>query len=68
MKISKELLLENGFNERVVDGQTVYVKGHVALVYIFNVWIPCHYSYGALLTNQLYISSMEELEELTQLN
>lgn len=64
MKISKEILLENGFDERVVNGQIVYVKGHVALVYIFNVWIPCHFSYGTVLVDRLYINSMEELEEL----
>lgn len=64
MKISKELLLQNGFEERVIEGQTIYVKGHIALVCLFNVWIPCHYSYGNLLVDRLYVNSMEELDVL----
>jgi len=62
MKISKELLLQDGFEERVIEGQTIFVKGHIALVYVFNVWIPCYYSYGNLLVDKLYITSMEELK------
>lgn len=62
MKISKELLLQEGFEERVIESQTIFVKGHIALVYVFNVWIPCHYSYGNILVDKLYITSMEELK------
>jgi hypothetical protein len=61
MNISKELLLQEGFEERVIESQTVFVKGHVALVYVFNVWVPCYYSYGAILADRLYINTMEEL-------
>lgn len=66
MKISKELLLQEGFIERVIEGETVYVKGHIALVYGFNVWRPCYYSYGTILTDRLYINTMEELSALNQ--
>ena len=64
MKITKELLLQEGFEERVIEGQTIFVKGHVALVYVSNVWIPCHYSFGTILAERLYIDTMEELAEL----
>ena len=64
MKITKELLLQEGFVERVIEGQTIFVKGHVALVYVFNVWIPCYYSFGTILADRLYIDTMEELAEL----
>ena len=64
MKITKELLLQKGFVERVIEGQTIFVKGHVALVYMFNVWIPCYYSFGTILADRLYIDTMEELAEL----
>ncbi len=61
MKITKELLLQEGFVERVIEGHTIFVKGHVALVYVFNVWIPCYYSFGTILADRLYIDTMEEL-------
>ena len=64
MKITKELLKEIGFEERVIEGQPVFVKGHIALVYMFNSWIPCHYSYGTVLVDRLYINTMEELATL----
>ena len=64
MKITKELLLQKGFVERVIEGQTIFVKGHVALVYMFNVWIPCYYSFGTILADRLYINTMEELAVL----
>lgn len=64
MKITKELLLQEGFVERVIEGQTIFVKGHVALVYVFNVWIPCYYSFGTILADRLYIDTMEELAVL----
>ena len=62
MKISKELLLQEGFEERVIESQTIFVKGHIALVHVLNVWIQCHYSYGYLLVDKLYITSKEELK------
>lgn len=65
MEITKDLLLQEGFEERIIEGQTIFVKGHVALVYVFNVWIPCYYSYGEILSDRLYINTMEELAALT---
>ena len=64
MKITKELLLDNGFEERIIEGLTVFVKGHIALIYMFNSWIPCHYSYGTVLVDKLYINTIEELSVL----
>lgn len=64
MEITKELLLQNGFEERTINGHNVFVKGHVALMYMLNCWIPCHYSYGNVLIDRLYVNSMEELEAL----
>ena len=64
MTITKDLLLQEGFKERLIEGQIVFVKGHIALVYMFNSWIPCHYSYGTVLVDRLYINTMEELATL----
>lgn len=66
MKITKELLLQEGFEERVIEGLTIFVKRHVALVYMFNVWIPCYYAFGTILADRIYLDSMEELAVLTQ--
>lgn len=65
MKITKELLLERGYEERVIEGHYVFVKNHIALFYDLNVWRPCHYSYGTILTDRLYINTMEELDILS---
>jgi len=65
MEITKDLLLQNGFEERVIEGKTVYVKGHIALVHNLNMWIPCYYSYGEILSDRLYINTMDELAALT---
>lgn len=67
MKITKELLLENGFEERIVEGQTIYVKGHYALVYMFCAWIPCYYAAGTVLADRIYVNTMEELSVLENL-
>ena len=65
MEITKELLLNDGFEERLIDDHKVYVKGHIALIHIFNMWIPCYYSYGNVLSDRLYVNTMEELAALT---
>ena len=67
MVITKERLLENGFEERMFDGHTVFLKGHHALVYVFGVWLPCRYGAGTILSDRLYINTMEELEILENL-
>lgn len=64
MIISKEQLIEKGYEERQVNGQTVYVKGHQALIYMFNAWLPCYYGAGTYLADRLCINTMEELEAL----
>jgi hypothetical protein len=67
MKKPRDLLREIGFEERIIEGQILFVKGHVALVYMFNSWIPCHYSYGTILVDKLYINTMEELSALNNI-
>ena len=64
MKITKELLLAKGFEMRVIDGQTIFVKGHTALLYLFGTWLPCYYSANGVLTDRLYVNTMEELKLL----
>jgi len=64
MRITEELLLGKGFEKRVIDGQTIYVKGHTALLYLFGTWLPCYYSVNGVLADRLYVNTMEELELL----
>ncbi len=67
MEITKERLLENGFEERIFDGHTVYVKSHYALVNVWGMWLPCYYGAGTVLSGRLHINTMEELEILENL-
>ena len=63
MKITREQLIEKGYEEkRDENGNSFYVKGCLALVRNFNVWLPCHYEQGSILGNRLYVENMEELE------
>lgn len=64
MKITKELLLEKGFEERQIESQTIYVNGHHALIYILGVWVPCYYGAGTALEGTLCINTIEELDIL----
>lgn len=64
MKITRELLLNNGFEERQVEGHTIFVKGNRALFYLLNVWIPCFYAAGTPLADSIYITTMGQSEIL----
>ena len=66
MKITKQALLRNGFTEHHIENGICYVKGNIALIYIFDVWIPCHYVAGTFMADRLYVKTMEELELLNQ--
>lgn len=63
--LSRETLLEKGFEERTKFGQEVYVKGNVALVKSFK-WVPCQMESGEPLATNLYVDTWEELETLMQ--
>lgn len=62
MNISRDLLLERGYEERLVKGQIVFIKGHHALINLLGLWIPCYYSAGTFLADKIWINNMEELE------
>ena len=63
--LSQKILLENGFEEKNMFGQEVYVKGNVALVKSFK-WVPCQMESGEPLATNLYVDTWEELETLMQ--
>jgi hypothetical protein len=63
--LSREILLEKGFEERTKFGQEVYAKGNVALVKSFK-WVPCHWESGEPLATNVYVDTWEELEKLMQ--
>lgn len=64
MKITKQELLKRGFVEHFSEEGPFYVKGKIALVYRYNIWIPCYYSDKGPIADRLYIENIEELDAL----
>ena len=60
MEITKDLLLQKGVEERMIDGRTVYVKGHIALVHNLNMWIP--YRTGGQVPVTLSLHPLQDLQ------
>ena len=67
MNITKAALLQRGFEERVINGEPVYIKGRMAIVNNSGLWIPCYYAPETPLATQLSIKSMEDLDILSSL-
>lgn len=63
--LSREVLLEKGFEEKTMEEKTVFVKGEIAIVFTTN-WIPCRLVAGKLVSTRLQIDTWEELEKLMQ--
>ena len=63
MIITKELLLESGFEKRYNTEGEYYVKDKVAIVKNIK-WLPCNYETGFPLNTGIYIDTIEELEKL----
>ena len=64
MKITRQELLSNGYAEHITKNGVFYVKGTMALVYVYNVWMPCYYAAGTQLSDRIYVETMEELDLL----
>ena len=63
-QITPQLLLQKGFDEKMMFGQTIYVKGKYALVHSF-AWVPCNLEFGTPLSTNMYVNTWEEFEKLT---
>lgn len=63
--LTRQILLENGFEEKMMYGQIFYVKGNCAVVHSFK-WVPCNLESGVPLSTNVYVNTMEELEKLLQ--
>lgn len=61
--LTPQLLRQNGFEEKMMFGNVVYVKGKVGIVYHF-FWLPCNIKTGAPLSTSIAISTYEELQRL----
>lgn len=61
--LSREVLLEKGFEEKTKEEKTVFVKGEIAIVFTTN-WTPCRLVAGKLISTGLHIDTWEELEKL----
>lgn len=63
--LSREVLLEKGFEAKTMEGKTVFVKDEIAIVFTTK-WNPCHLEAGRLFSTQMHIDTWEELEKLMQ--
>ena len=63
--LTPELLRKKGFEEKMMFGNVVYVKGKVGIVYHF-FWLPCNMETGAPLSTLTGISTYEELQQLVK--
>lgn len=61
--LTPQILREKGFEEQMKFGHVFYVKGKCALVYSF-AWIPCNLEFGAPLSTNVYVNTLEDLEKL----
>ena len=64
-KLTRQILLKKGFEEKMMYGQIFFVKGNCAVVYSFK-WVPCDLKSGAPLSTNVYVDTAEELEKLLQ--
>lgn len=63
--LSREVLLDKGFEEKTMEGKTVFVKEGVAIVFTTQ-WMPCRLKTGKLFATNLYVNTWEELVSLIQ--
>lgn len=63
--LSIELLLEKGFEEKIMEGKSVFVKEGIAIV-LTTKWQPCRMEAGRLISTNVYVDTWEELEKLMQ--
>lgn len=61
--LSRDVLLEKGFEEKTMEGKTFFVKEGVAIVFTTQ-WKPCRLEAGKLIATNVYVDTWEELEKL----
>lgn len=65
MEITRELLIREGFLERMINGYSMYVKNQFAVLRRDGMWIPCNIEGQPYQTN-VYVKTMEELMKLVE--
>jgi hypothetical protein len=65
MEITRELLIREGFLERMINGSSMYVKNQFAVLRRDGMWIPCNIEGQPKHTN-VYVNTMEELMRLME--
>ena len=63
--LSREILLEKGFEVKTMEGKDAFVKDEIAIVFTTK-WEPCRLEAGRLISTNMYIDTWEELEKLMQ--
>ena len=63
--LSREVLLEKGFEAKTMEGKTVFVKEEIAIVFTTK-WNPCRLEAGRPISTNVYVDTWEELEKLMQ--
>ena len=63
--ITTQLLQQKGFEEKVMFGQTVFIKGECALVHVFE-WVPCNVESGRPISSNIYVKTWDELAKIMQ--
>lgn len=61
MKITRDNLIQEGFDESKIKDLSIFKKGVFGLVYNFNVWLLCNCETGIPLNDKQYVSTMEEV-------
>ena len=62
--ITPILLIEAGYREVIFEGRFYYVKNRLAITFDGFCWRPCNIDFGRPYATNVYVNTMEELEQL----
>lgn len=62
--ITPSLLKKKGFEIEVVNGNTIYKKGNLAIMHIYSSWMPVNLDFNIPLVTNVYVNTWEEYERL----
>lgn len=65
MKITETLLLEEGFEKKLVKDGRFYVKGKIGVVYN-GMWLPCNIDTGEPYNTGICVETLEDLYNLAK--
>lgn len=61
--ITPTLLKEKGFEIELVNGNTIYRRGNLAIMHIYS-WMPVNLDFNIPLVTNVYVNTWEEYERL----